>query len=77
MNRVHLVFSAGFWARLALETFTDQIAPAVISEKNSYLLFSVLAGSAVLFDLIPRLILIISVNKSLLEGVYFTALKLR
>ena len=36
-----------------------------------------LAGSAVLFDLIPRLILIISVNKSLLEGVYFTALKLR
>ena len=40
-------------------------------------LFSVLAGSAVLFDLILRLISIISVNRSLLEGVYFTALKRR
>ena len=36
LNRVHLAFSAGFWARLALETFTDQIAPAVISEKSSH-----------------------------------------
>ena len=52
LNRVHLAFSAGFWARLALETFTDQIAPAVISEKSSH--FIVLRacglGGVVRFD---------------------------
>lgn len=31
INRVCLAFSAGFWGRVALETFTEQISPPIIS----------------------------------------------
>lgn len=31
-QRISLAFSAGFWARIALETFTDNLHPLVISE---------------------------------------------
>ena len=27
LQRVHLAYSAGFWARVSLETFTDQVTP--------------------------------------------------
>ena len=37
-QRISLAFSAGFWARIALETHTSSLHPVVVSEPPSYFL---------------------------------------
>ena len=51
LQRVHLSYSAGFWARVSLETYTDQVSPAVISEpaKHFIVLRACGLGGAVRF----------------------------
>ena len=36
LQRVHLCYSAGFWARVALETFTDQLSPFELSSPHKH-----------------------------------------
>ena len=52
IQRIHLCFSAGFWARVALETFTQQLSPFELSgpPKHTIVLRSVGLGGFVRFD---------------------------
>ena len=52
IQRIHICFSAGFWARAALETFTEQLTPFELSSppKHTIVLRSLGLGGFVRFD---------------------------